>query len=167
MHTTHVVVLLVVAACLTGGQQTADLSSSDTDPDSIGFVRSALQFIQSFNQRGGFSGEIKKFTNLSPSLPQMGDRVSIAILKIYSPEELVQVENANACLTAIRIAFRDRSKVVRPSDRDPRVTLFLLDYLQEKRHSDANFQKRIEYVKTCAGDFSCSSQGEHDFFVSH
>jgi hypothetical protein len=103
----------------------------------------------------------------SPALPHMGDRISIALLKIYSPEDLNESNNANACLTAIRAAFGDRNRILGPSDKDPKVTMFVLDYLQQKKVSDHNFQKRIEYVRSCVKEFTCSPQGEYNFFKNN
>jgi hypothetical protein len=163
MRTAHWVPSLVVALSLMVGQQTAE---SRTDPYWTGLVTSALEYFK----HGGFGFEEKKFMNGSfgsPSLPQMGDRVSMALLKIYSPEEMTQAENANACLNAVRSAFIDRKQVSEPSDQDPKVTFFILEYLREKRQSDRNFQKRIDYIKSCVTNFTCSPQGEYDFFVRH
>lgn len=63
----------------------------------------------------------------------LGDRVSIAILKIYTGDELLQPDNAQAYLTLARNAFSMRASVVEKSDLDPKVTLFVLEYLKEKR----------------------------------
>jgi hypothetical protein len=152
---------LLVAVAMMVSQQVSD---SRTDPYWTGLVKSALEYFK----HGGFGFDEKKFmisSSGSPSLPQMGDRVSIALLKIFSPEEMIQTENANACLNAVRSAFVDRKSVSEPSDQEPKVTFCILEYLREKRPSDRNFQKRIDYIKSCVKDFSCSPQGEHDFFV--
>ena len=134
--------------------------ASAGDRYSVSQVSSAIQFLQ------GKSGVVSSFTikeHLWPLLP-LGDRVSIAILKIYTPDELIQSDNAEAYLTVVRNAFSMRTSVVDKSDLDPKVTLFVLDYLKQRMISDAGIQKRIEYLRGCVKDFSCSSQGEYNFF---
>jgi hypothetical protein len=157
--------LLVVGVGVASAQQPPKAFSA-SDPYSLDFVRSALPYFKN----GGFGFDGKRIawgTINSPGLNQFGDRVSIALLKIYSREELSQPDNASHCLTAIRTAFENRGSVLEPSDREPRITLFLLDYLQEKEQSDATLEKRIEYIRGCIKEFSCSSQGEHAFFMNH
>jgi hypothetical protein len=94
----------------------------------------------------------------------LGDRVSIAVLRIYSADELVKPENAGAYLTVLRNAFSMRNSVVEKSDIDPRGSLFVLEYLREKEASNLGIEKRIAYLEGCVKDFTCSSQGEYDFF---
>ena len=157
--------LLLVGTCVASAQHPAKAFSA-ADPYSLDFVRSALQYFE----RGGFGFEDKRIrwgTSDSPGLNQFGDRVSIALLRIYSREELSQPENANHCLNAIRTAFENQSSVLEPSDKEPRVTLFLLDYLQENEQSDVKLEKRIGYIRGCIKEFACSPQGEHAFFVNH
>jgi hypothetical protein len=157
--------LLVVGAGVASAQQPPKAFSA-SDPYSLDFVRSALQYFKN----GGFGFEGKRIawgTLETPGLNQFGDRVSIALLKIYSREELSQPEIASRFLTAIRTAFENRSSVLDPSDREPRVTLFLLDYLQANERSDFKVEKRIEYMRGCIKEFACSSQGEHAFFINH
>jgi hypothetical protein len=89
--------------------------------------------------------------------------VSIAVLKIYRRSELVKPENAHAYLTAVRNAFSDRKSILEKSDSDPKVTLFVLDYLREQEVSEPSIEKRIGYMTGCVKDFSCSSQGEYNF----
>jgi len=64
-----------------------------TDDYSIAFVKSALEFMK---KAGGYSFEAKNFTLRSPSIPQLGDGVSVAVFKIYDSTELVEPKNANA-----------------------------------------------------------------------
>jgi hypothetical protein len=165
MHILRGLALLLVGACVAFAQQPSRTFPA-ADPYSLDFVRSALQYYE----HGGFGFEDKRIrwgTLDSPGLTQFGDRVSIALLKIYSREELRQPENANHCLNAIRTAFENRSSVLELSDREPRVTLFLLDYLQENEQSDVKLDKRIEYMRGCIKEFVCSPQGENAFFMNH
>jgi hypothetical protein len=129
------------------------------DRYSVSEVSSAIRFLQ----RSGVANSIEAKGYIWPLLP-LGDRVSIAILKIYTADELVQSANAEAYLTVVRNAFSTPTSVLEKSDLDPKVTLFVLDYLKQKTISDAGIQKRIEYLQGCVKDFSCSSQGEYNFF---
>jgi hypothetical protein len=94
----------------------------------------------------------------------LGDRVSIAALKIYTPTELAKPGTAEAYLTAVRNAFSSPDVVREKSDKDSMVTVFVLEYLREKETSDPGIENRIEYLKGCVKDFKCSSQGEYAFF---
>jgi hypothetical protein len=129
------------------------------DRYSVSVVSSALQFLH----RQGPTNSIEAKGYIWPVLP-LADRVSIAVLRIYTADELVQAENAAAYLTVVRNAFSMRSSVLEKSDADPRVTLFVLEYLREKEVSSPGIEKRIAYLEMCVKDFTCSSQGEYDFF---
>jgi hypothetical protein len=154
---------LAVVATLISAEQQAIPRATPTSADdrySVSQVRSAVQFLQGKNGVA-WSGNIKEY--LWPLLA-LGDRVSIAILKIYTADELVQPDNAEAYLTVVRNAFSMRASVIEKSDIDPKVTLFVLEYLKQRTSSDAAIQRRIEYLLGCVKDFSCSSQGEYNFF---
>lgn len=69
-------------------------------------------------------------------LNRMGDRISIALLKIYSDQELIRPENLMRYLPMIRAAFQ-AAKIVPPDDRQPRVTLLLLDSLLQRVQQQA------------------------------
>ena len=143
----------------------ADTNSvPESDHYYVAFVREALDFYRNPERVPQSSMEMKKYTNSSPSLLQLGDGVSIAVLKIYDRSDLVKPENAHAYLTAVRNAFSDRKSVLEKSDLDPRITLFVLDYLREQEVSEPSIEKRIRYMTGCVKDFSCSSQREYDFF---
>jgi hypothetical protein len=79
-------------------------------------------------------------------------------------DELVQTENVEAYLTVVRNTFSTRSSSLEKSDAEPRVTLFVLEYLREKEVSSPGIEKRIVYLEGCVKDFTCSSLGENDFF---
>jgi hypothetical protein len=132
-----------------------------SDPYSVSVVDSALQFIKNPERRPQGSPEAKRY--IYPLL-ELGDRVSVAVLKIYDRNQLIEPENAEAYLTTVRNAFSDRRAVLNKSDLDPKVTLFVLEYLQEKETAIPGIEKRIDYMKLCVKDFACSSQGEYNFF---
>jgi hypothetical protein len=155
--------LLICSFLLAAQSPTPDNSSCvRADPYSIAFVQNAIDFFS--DKRGHYAEEAKKFLYLSPSLPQLGDSVSIAILKIYDPTKLVESENANVYLSVLRLAFSDRNRVLQESDKDPKVTLFLLGYLQQKKASDVRLERRIQYMEQCVRYFSCSPKSEADYW---
>lgn len=59
----------------------------------------------------------------------LGDGVSIAILKILSPESLFDPKTVSDILPIIRDSFSNVNAIRRESDRNPRITLFLLMHL--------------------------------------
>lgn len=140
--------------------QTNVMPSESNDRYSVTVVRLALEFLTAGPGVGG-TPEIKRY--LYPLFP-LGDRVSIAALKIYSAEELTKPENADAYLTVARNAFSERGSVLEKPDTDPKVTLFVLEFLKEKEVSSPGIEKRIAYLQGCVRDFTCSSQGEYNFF---
>jgi hypothetical protein len=166
MRVTSFLWALLIAASLGIFQERfADANSTpESDHYFVAFVREALDFYKNPEHVPQSSMEARKYTNGSPSLLQLGDGVSIAVLKIYDRSELVKPENAHAYLTAVRNAFSGRSSVLEKANLDPKVTLFVLDYLREQEVSEPDIEKRISYMTGCVKDFSCSSQGEYNFF---
>jgi hypothetical protein len=122
------------------------------DPYQTEFVNSALQWVLN---GGGLLAQVKTFLYSTPSLPQMGDAVSVAVLKIWTPERLAEPNNAGAYLVVIGLGFSDRNAVIREADKRPQVTMFVLDYLQEKEVSRPNLEKRITATKDCVQQFTC------------
>jgi hypothetical protein len=125
------------------------------------FVNSAYQFYKTSDEKRITVGA-EKFTRTSPSLYELGDSLSAAFLKICTPDERAKPQNANICLTLVRISFSDRSKVLEKSDMNPCVTQLVLDYLEQKETSDAILEKRIAYLKRCTKDFTCIGSGDFE-----
>ena len=152
--------LLLAGIAVFAQQQQTPLSGSPVLDDrySVSVVSAALKLLRWERPING--GDVK--TYLWPLL-HLGDRVSIAALKIYGADELTKPENADAYLRVARNAFSDRSSVREKSDTDPKVTLFVLGWLKEKEISNPGIEKRIAYLQGCVTDFTCSSKGEYDF----
>ena len=160
MRFARVLVFFLVATTVFAEQQILCPNPPSLDDRySVSVVDSALQFLQ----RKGPSSSIEMKQYLWPLLP-LGDRVSIAALKIYGADELAQTENTQAYLTVARNAFSMRTSVLERADTDPSVTLFVLAYLKERHTSNPAIEKRIDYLEGCVREFTCSSQGEFDFF---
>ena len=110
--------ILIAAPVIWTQEPTSKLQAVD-DESSVAFVTSALEYMI----RGGLSIEAKKFW----SLDGLGDAVSITALKIYDKNDLAKPENASAYLTVVRNAFSNSSQVLNKSDRNPKITYFVLD----------------------------------------
>ena len=99
-------------------------------------------------------------------MPQFGDSVSIAVLKLYGIEGLTKPEITRPYLTLVEFRFSDRKRILEKTDEQPRITSLVLDQL-EQQSSDPIQKKHIEYIRECIKVFSCSFQGEADFSSSH
>ncbi|HEY2168275.1 MAG TPA: hypothetical protein VGJ30_01515 [Candidatus Angelobacter sp.] len=64
---------------------------------------------------------------------RLGDRVSIALMKIYQEDELIKPDNVKRYLPVIGDAFRNPS-LISAEDRTPRVTIVLLKFLMAQVH---------------------------------
>jgi hypothetical protein len=126
------------------------------DDYAVPAVTSAFDLIRRPNAS---SVELKELWALS----QLGDAASIATLRIYNKDELITPDIAAVYLIVVRNAFTDKSQILNKADLDPKVTLFILSYLEEKETAEPLLKKRITYVKRCVTDFSCSPQSEDKF----
>ena len=66
------------------------------------------------------------------AVQNMGDGVSIAVLKIATPSDLMKPDFMKAYLLLARTAFAQPKLTFCAQDKSPEVTLFLLGYLREK-----------------------------------
>jgi len=117
----------------------------ETDPYSTSLVRSELKVrseepgvIQSWSQKG---------------LHRLGDRVSIALLKVVDERDLIKPELRRIFLSIIRDSFDQPQLILIGDDKKPKVTFFLLSYLLQNV-SDAQSQREIretmEFVRAKA-----------------
>jgi hypothetical protein len=126
--------------------------ASVLDPYQTELVNSAIRWVL---HGGGLLAQVKTFLYGTPSLPQMGDAVAVAVLKIWTPAQLAEPNNAGACLVVLGLGFSDKNAVVREADKHPQVTMFVLDYLEEKEVSQPKLEKRIATTKDCVQQFTC------------
>jgi hypothetical protein len=83
-------------------------------------------------------------------LARLGDGVAVALIKILDENELPNPDTIKACLTLINMAFSGPNGITAEVDKNPKVTLFLLNYLYEKVSDpelQEHIQKTIEYVR--------------------
>jgi hypothetical protein len=143
------VFMLVGSGIVLAGQQPI------ADPYELVPVRSAMDRL---SLGIGFGGDAK-------ALPRLGDRCSIAILKIMDQRDLSNPKKAAVIASMIHWAFAFPESITNAADKDPKVSLFLLDYLLEKV-PDAEVQRRIretiEFVKVqTQPDSSAPTHSDH------
>jgi hypothetical protein len=83
-------------------------------------------------------------------LARLGDGVSIAILKLLDKDALSKPETVRDFLPIIRDAFAFPELISIETDKTPRVTLFLLDYLGGKvtdLETTRQIHETVEFVK--------------------
>ena len=90
----------------------------NNDYYSVNFVDNLLR------QSGDF-----KLSVTEKQLNRLGDRISIALLKILDEKELRDPKKLRKILPLIRDAFVKPEIVSIPEDRKPKITLFLLGHL--------------------------------------
>ena len=130
-------------------------AGQQVDTYQLSFVRNAFESFKGTEKYGGYNSfQLKYFTNNSPSLTQLGDSTSVAVLKLYNLEDLVKPENTRAYLIILSLSFSDRQRISEETDRNPRVTALVLDYLQ-RNTSDSRIKEVIDHLKKCVDTDSC------------
>jgi hypothetical protein len=128
LMTTTLTVLLLLVGWL-------NAESNSSDPDSLDAVRVELQ-LNSGGRRVTHSWSQKR-------LVLLGDRMSIAIVKILDEQDLKNPGNVSSFLPLIRTSFSNPQFVSIESDKEPKVTFLLLQYLRQNVE-DAQVQQEIE-----------------------
>lgn len=105
--------------------------AKEDDPYSITIVKALLK------QPTGFSSGISE-----KQISRLGDRVSIALLKIHSEKELKDPDRIRKFLPLIEQCFQYPNLISIPEDQKPRVTLVLLRVLRMDAR-DAKLKKEI------------------------
>jgi hypothetical protein len=77
-------------------------------------------------------------------LNRLGDRVSVALMKIYSEENVKDPQNIRRCLPLIVQAFQV-PRLVPADDRQPQVTIIFLKFLEDEVNDKA---LKAEIVET-------------------
>jgi hypothetical protein len=114
----------------------------NVDPYSISVVRSWLAMN---------SGGRRIITSWHQKyLARLGDGVSIALLKILDKEGVTNPQVVRDFLPIIMIAFNHPPFITLEINRDPKVTLFLLNFLRQNvrdTEAQADIERTIEFVK--------------------
>lgn len=136
------VFLAVICSLLTMFSVNTDQEPDENDPYLIPMVSAELKlnaeghrFIHSWSQK---------------RLVQLGDRVSVSILKILEPAEWKDPQKVRSCLIVIRAAFAEPQRISVEADRSPKVTFFVLNYWKSQLtdlDSQTDINNTIEFVK--------------------
>jgi hypothetical protein len=105
------------------------------DPYAIQLIQGALK--TALSQPGVNTSFVEK------QLQRRGDAVSVALLKILDERDLTEVRTAEAVLDLVRQAFSSPKLISLEEDKKPKVTMFLLKYLQ-RSISETRTRKDIE-----------------------
>ena len=134
--------LLAVAAII-GGDGPPSVGETD-DPYRLSTVKHILEF---FPKKMFLSVAMKRVTWL-------GDGVSIALLKLLTPENLVDPNIISDFLPIIRDSFSNVGAIERDSDKKPRITSFLLTTIEGKVTDSelaGEIRRTIQFVKDQTG----------------
>jgi hypothetical protein len=115
----------------------------ETDPYGVNTVEASLQ------TRSNGQGLILSITE--KRLVRLGDRVSIALLKMSDSRDLSDAQRVRDFLPIVRDAFLHPELITFEADRKPQVTLFLLDYLRRNvpdSQVQSDIQQTVEFVKS-------------------
>jgi hypothetical protein len=136
MRILHVLLIaIVIASSLASGQ-----SWQDCKPEGSWSFSELKESVRRVATTGGSSGWDDKAFNRS------GDLASIALLQALSDAEITSPRNIDSVLLVIHEAFACPDRCVSAtSDRKPRVTLLLLDYL--RRNTDGKWHTKINDAK--------------------
>ena len=107
----------------------------DTNDYSIATVKFVLKM------RSG--GQRVIFSPTQRQLARLGDGVSIALLKLLGDQDLTNPNTVKGFLPVIRDAFDQPQSIEVNVDKQPRITMFLLNYLQ-RNVSDPDVQKEVQ-----------------------
>jgi len=125
--------------CFVGSQQPlpGQAPSMDTRPNNVKNVLAAMVFCKHGDMVGALGLEMTK----------LGDEVSASILRGMAPTDLASPENIKSYLCLVRLAFWKPERIVRPEDRVPGVTIFMLEYLKEREIHNEDLKAEINSVE--------------------
>jgi hypothetical protein len=96
---------------------------------------------------------------------RLGDRAAVALLKLYTEQELLEPTRLARALKVIRVAFSSPCNTTISLDKIPKVTVFMLQDLQRQaKDEDAKRQilETIKYVQEASGVKCGSPAGGND-----
>lgn len=128
--------VLLICAVPTCGQGQSD------DPYELKFVQANLH---NASTRSGVD-----ISAIAKNFQRLGDGVSIALIKILDERDLMNPQTVNDFLPLIRQSFSYPSIISIETNKQPKVTLFLLKHLQANMPDvrvRAEVQRTIEFVR--------------------
>jgi len=131
--------IIYLVLLLTGSGMARNVAVQNESYD-VPLVKGLLQHPEGL----GWSGFDKQVNRL-------GDRVSIALLKILEEKDFQNPQTVRSSLQLIRHSFLFPKLISIPIDREPKVTLFLLTHMRTGVNDPAlkeEISKLIKFVKT-------------------
>lgn len=114
--------------------------SDDVDHYSLNLVQAAV----SMRAQGVIMAKVET------RLARIGDAASIALLKIFTQDQLKDPQTIESFLPVIHVAFCNPQFIAEESDKKPAITVFLLNFIHQ-HVSDSRVQEDIrqtlEFVK--------------------
>jgi hypothetical protein len=80
---------------------------------------------------------------LDKNVYRSGDRMALGIVHAYTEEELVNPDRVARIISILRLSFSQPKYITRDEDKNPAVTLLLLEFL-ESQHEDASLEQSIK-----------------------
>ncbi len=112
-------------------------SAQDCKPDDFTSIDNLEASVRRVIEEHGYTGWDDKIFGRS------GDLTALALLKVYSIADLTRPEMIPQVLTILRLSFSCISRCVEScSNREPRLTSLLLEYLHE--HSSGHLREQVE-----------------------
>ncbi len=118
-------------ACDFAAQEQASTESKPVDPCTIVWCGQGRYGLSTFRAMLGMTERGVSITFNDAAVRSAGDGLSVAILKIAGREELLTPVFIRAYLRLAQTAFSQPELIACAPDKNPDVTLFLLDYLRE------------------------------------
>lgn len=98
------------------------MSQSDVPKGKTRLVKALIE-----SRKAGFEISYYSKQNL-----RLGDSLSVALMKIFTQEEMLLKENVSICLSIIEKSFYDLEAIEKQKDRIPLKTIWLLEKLSGK-----------------------------------
>jgi serine/threonine-protein kinase RIO1 len=124
-------VVLGLSAVADGQSEDADVYAQGTVKFELAMRTGGKQIVHSWTQK---------------RLQVLGDRVSIAVIKILKPADFDDPQVVRDVLPIIRDSFSEPQLISSDVDKEPKVTLVLLGYLHQRMDSHIEAQRDIEEV---------------------
>lgn len=122
------------------------------DPYAIHLIQGALK--TALSQPGVKTSFVEK------QLQRRGDAVSVALLKIFDERALTEERNVEAILNLIQQAFSSPKLISVEEDKKPKVTMFLLKYLQRSVSGSKTQRDIEETISFINGKIKAASEPE-------
>lgn len=136
--------ILILICCLLSTASFAFAQNKTEEPNGDAY---SIRLIQKAVENPNFALGVS-FTE--KHINRLGDGISVALLKIYDTDELKKPQNIENYLPLIEAAFVAPRIITITEDKKPKVTMFLLKFLQKEVTDSglkAKISNTIQYVE--------------------